>query len=96
MLLCYGVMQVLLDITRPYSKVTFDFLVDELLMPRAEVETLLIEMILDRRLQASIDQVNGCVLFKRAGPSDDDRELARVEKLADILSSMSSKLCTNV
>lgn len=86
----------LLDITRPYSKVTFDFLVDELLMPREEVEILLIEMILDRRLQASIDQVKGCVLFNRAGPSSDDRELERVEKLADILSSMSAKLCTSV
>lgn len=85
----------MLDITRPYSKVTFEFLVNELLMPQPEVESLLVEMILDRRLDATIDQVREVVLFDRSPPSTADRELEKLARLADVLTLASSKLCFN-
>lgn len=87
--------QVLLDITRPYSKVTFSFLVDELLMSKEEVEALLVEMILDYRLtDARIDQVKCCVIFNRQPYSLEDRELAELTKLTQTLSALSAnKLC---
>jgi COP9 signalosome complex subunit 2 len=86
--------QVLLDITRPYNKVTFSFLVVELLMSQEEVEALLIEMILDHRLtDATVDQVKGCVIFNRLPPPMEDREMEQIMKLADMLSVVSSKVC---
>ena len=82
-----------MDVTRPYSKVTFDFLVSELIMPQPEVESLLVEMILDCRLDAAIDQVRGCVLFNRVPQSSEDRELESLGRLAEVLTAASSRLC---
>ena len=86
--------QVLLSITRPYSKVTFDFLVDELLIPREEVEALLVEMVLDKRIAGQIDQLNSCLVLQRPesaaqGISDHSREYMR---LADLLVATSDQL----
>lgn len=86
--------QVLLSITRPYSKVTFEFLVDELLIPREEVEALLVEMVLDKRIAGQIDQLNSCLVLERSesasqGISDHSREYMR---LADLLVATSDQL----
>ena len=89
-------LQVLLDITRPYTKVSFDFLVTELLMSQDEVETLLIEMILDNRLNATIDQVNGCILLNKVSSSLPDIEMEKISRLADLLTSASASLCVNI
>ena len=82
-----------MDITRPYHTVTFGFLVDELLMPEEEVESLLVQMILERRLHASIDQVNSRVLFNKLPTSAEDRELKEIKRLSETLSVTSMKLC---
>jgi hypothetical protein len=83
-----------LSITRPYSKVSFDFLVDELLIPREEVEALLVEMILDKRIAGQIDQLNSCLVLCRPGStppglSDHSREYMR---LADLIVATSDQL----
>lgn len=62
-------------------------------MPQAEVEALLVEMILDRRLSATIDQVNGCILLNRHQPSASDMEIEKIVRLAEVLSVASAKLC---
>ena len=87
----------LLNITRPYLKVTFEFLVNELLMPYHEVEELLVEMILDKRLFGSIDQLNGCLILNRVGQefTNESRVVERLTKLAENLTTTTEQLCIN-
>ena len=89
--------QVLVNITRPYNKLTFGFLVNELLMPREEVETLLVEMILDKRLLAKIDQLNGCLIMTRINPINDSRSKfdGQLLRLADVLDLANDQICAN-
>jgi len=56
--------QVLLSITRPYEKLHLSFLSKELSLSEIELERLLVDMILDQRLSAQIDQINGCLILK--------------------------------
>ena len=53
----------LLNITKPYQKVSLSFLARELSLTDVEVEGLLVDLILDERISARIDQINGCVLL---------------------------------
>jgi COP9 signalosome complex subunit 2 len=55
--------QVLLNITRPYQKASLQLIADELKYDVDEVESLLVDMILDGKLRGSIDQVNRCVIL---------------------------------
>lgn len=57
-------MQVLLNLTRPYKKVTVSFLARELVLTGEEVESLLVDMILDQKLAAHIDQIKGHVILE--------------------------------
>ena len=51
----------LLNLTRPYHKVTLQFLGRELSLSVDEVESLLVDMILDNRINALIDQTTNFV-----------------------------------
>ena len=53
--------QVLIHLTKPYRKVTFPFLAKELNMTIEDMEMLVVDMILEKRLDAQIDQINGFV-----------------------------------
>ena len=53
--------QVLIHLTKPYRKVTFPFLAKELNMTIEDMEMLVVDMILEKRLNAQIDQINGFV-----------------------------------
>lgn len=64
-------------------------------MPVEEVESLLTEMILDKRLSAMIDQVNGCVLLDRSVISVEDKEFQQIEKMANTLAGLANSLCTH-
>ena len=52
---------VILQLVRPYRRVRIRFLSEQINMPVNEVESLLVELILDARLKAKIDQVDGFV-----------------------------------
>lgn len=91
--------QVLLNMTRPYTKVTMSFLAEELSLSIADVESLLVDMILDQRLSAQIDQIRGFVTLTGKGVGTcDDREsmenktLQALSRWADTLSSMTANL----
>jgi len=71
--------QVLLNITRPYSKATLQFLGRELSLSLQEVEALLVDMILDGKLLAQIDQINGHVILGSGG-----RETTATKKMKAI------------
>lgn len=59
------IVQVLLNLTRPYKKVTVAFLARELALNVDEVESLLVDMILDQKLSAHIDQIKGHVILEQ-------------------------------
>jgi hypothetical protein len=59
-------LQVLLNLTRPYRKVTIAFIARELALDVPEVEALLVDMILDEKLDAHIDQIKGHVVLKNS------------------------------
>mmetsp|Transcript_18201 Transcript_18201/g.18258 ORF Transcript_18201/g.18258 Transcript_18201/m.18258 type:complete len:453 (+) Transcript_18201:134-1492(+) len=84
--------QVLLNITRPYSKVTLKFLGQELSLTEDEVESLLVDMILDERLSARVDQIHGYVLLGGDRESVASKKLKSLAKWADTLSHASDSL----
>jgi len=71
--------QVLLSLTRPYQKLHLSYLSRELSLNDNEVERLLVDMILDQRLAAQIDQINGCLILK-----DNQQESITKKKLKSI------------
>jgi COP9 signalosome complex subunit 2 len=56
--------QVLVNIVKPYKKLTLQFIAQQLSMTDADAEMLLVDMILDNRLCAYIDQVNGILTLE--------------------------------
>lgn len=85
----------LLNLTRPYKKVTVSFLARELVLSSEEVESLLVDMILDQKLAAHIDQIKGHVILEpsnsaapgeNAAPRDTSEVLfAAINKWSDAL-----------
>ena len=55
---------VLLNVVRPYKKVTLKFLARELRLTETEVETMVVSMILAEDLHARIDQIKGYVTIR--------------------------------
>ena len=82
--------QVLISLTRPYQKLHMSYLSRELSLTDDEIERLLVDMILDERLSAQIDQINGCLILK--GTSTDsitDKKLKSIGKWCDNLIGIS-------
>lgn len=95
--------QVLLNMTRPYQKVTLAFLAEELSLSVPDVESLLVDMILDDRLSAQIDQIRGYVtLMGKGRASVDDRQtmesktLHALSRWADTLGSVTGVLASRL
>jgi COP9 signalosome complex subunit 2 len=64
---------VLLNIIKPFSRVTFAFLADELSLSVAEVDNLLADLILDERVNAALDQFEGSVrIYQNSGKGTQD------------------------
>jgi COP9 signalosome complex subunit 2 len=95
--------QVLLNMTRPYQKVTLAFLAEELSLSVPDVESLLVDMILDDRLSAQIDQIRGYVTLTGKGrASVDDRQTMESKTLhalgrwADTLGNVTGVLASRL
>lgn len=80
--------QVLINITKPYKKVTLLFLSHELSLNEEEVELLLVDMILDNRLVASIDQVTGHVFLSESQTTTSDLTMNAINKWTNTLSNI--------
>lgn len=76
--------------TRPYQKVTLKFLADELSLSITDVESLLVDMILDERLSAHIDQIKGFVALGDNRESIEMKTLQSLSKWADILGNVTA------
>jgi COP9 signalosome complex subunit 2 len=77
--------QVLLSLTRPYHKATLAFLAQELSLSVAEVEVLIVEMILNGQLSARIDQIKGTVVLGGSRETVTARKMKAIAKWADNL-----------
>ena len=62
--------QVLLKTVRPYSKVKLPHLSEELNIPEKELESLLVNLVLDDVLDAKINQVTGMLEINRESIAD--------------------------
>jgi len=60
--------EILLELIKPYTHIRTNFLANELNVPQAELESLLVDLILDAKVVGQIDQV-GQVLHLRTGGS---------------------------
>ena len=90
--------QVLTKLIKPYTRITIPFISTELSIPEPDVESLIVSLILDGRIEAKIDQVLQVVHIARRDPESDAaaerlRGLAKwSERLKSIHSTVSSKL----
>jgi COP9 signalosome complex subunit 2 len=80
--------QVLLSLTRPYKTATLQFLANELKLSIADLESLLVDMILDGQLSAQIDQIRGFVVLGGGGDSTAVKKMQALGKWADNLTAL--------
>lgn len=78
--------QVLLEVIKPYTRIKIPFLAKELNISVAEVESLLVDLILDAKIIGHIDQVQQLLHF-RSGAVSNVRKYAAMEKWAMQLTS---------
>lgn len=77
--------QAILNLVKPFRKVSFDYLAKELTLTVEEVESILVSLILDEKLLALIDQVRGHIIFTEKSVSGDLQKLALLEKMTSNL-----------
>ena len=65
------------------------FLANELSLDVEEVEMMIVQMILENKLDAYIDQINGSVLLRRSTASLEVRKMQALSKWADAISGYS-------
>jgi len=63
--------QVLLKLVKPYKRVRLEYISKELNIPQGDLEALLVALILDHRLDGSIDQVNGILDLSQDSAGDE-------------------------
>ena len=88
--------QVLLKLIRPYTRVRVAFISDELNIAAADVEALLVSLILDGRVAGHIDQVAHVLELEAPDSSKRQRKYASLDKsvtqLRSLITSLSNKL----
>lgn len=77
---------------KPYQRVTLKFLAKELSLTETEVEKLLVDLIIDDKIKATIDQPNGYLLLENRNPSLADSRYAANLRLIDTLNAVSESL----
>lgn len=70
--------QVLLKLIKPYTRIRIPFISKEINVPEDDVETLLVSLILDNRIQGHIDQVNK--LLERSDRSKGMKKYTAIDK----------------
>ncbi|CAN0230964.1 unnamed protein product [Hapterophycus canaliculatus] len=87
---------VLLHLCKPYKKITMGFMAGELNLKESEVESLLIDLILDDRLSGKIDQIEGYLLLEGNRQTSTCRKHDAMERWSDALQSLTSNLAGRV
>ncbi|OCF30632.1 COP9 signalosome complex subunit 2 [Kwoniella heveanensis CBS 569] len=65
--------QFIIDFIRPYTRMELDSLAKTLAIDRAQVENLVVSLILDEKIKGKIDQVNGLLILDRFNASSRKR-----------------------
>ena len=78
--------QVLLKVVQPYTRISIGFIATELNISAAEVEQLLVTLILDGQIDGQVDQIGGLLLLRQA--SADAKRYAAIEKWAGALQTL--------
>jgi COP9 signalosome complex subunit 2 len=86
--------QVLLNLIRPYHRIRLPFIAKELKLDMAEVELLLVDMILDKRIFGKIDQINGFLLLGGDVSSVMSKKYDAMNQWTATLQSLSTNLAT--
>ncbi|RSH79148.1 uncharacterized protein EHS24_001186 [Apiotrichum porosum] len=81
----------IVDIIKPYTRMKLDFLAETLSLSNNEVESLVVSLILDGRIKAKVDQINGIIVLERFH-ADLNSRYAALDKLSGELSSLSSRI----
>jgi len=88
--------QVLLKILTPYTKIRTSFIAQELNISSAQVEDLMVSLILDNKIRGKIDQVNQLLELESGKSSSSFAKYKAVEKWATQLSSLSATVLSRL
>jgi len=77
---------VLLQLLRPYTRITIPFVSQELNVPEDEVERLAVSLILDNRIKGRIDQVNRLIVLTPSGAETGRSQHAAIDAWSHALS----------
>lgn len=88
--------QVLVQTIKPYTRIKIPSIAKELNIPEADVESLLVSLILDKAIVARIDQVNRIVILDKTDDATNKYEALDQwrEKLGNLHTTVVSKLGT--
>lgn len=73
--------QVVINLVRPYERVSLDFIAQELLLSVDDIEKLVVDMIVNDKLKGSIDQLRGYIVLANKNNSNAASN-AKLESLA--------------
>jgi COP9 signalosome complex subunit 2 len=80
--------QVLMELVKPYQRIQMDFISKEINISKPEVESLLVELILDHRIVGKIDQTNDFLLLSDTKNSVSAMKYEALGKWTDTLASL--------
>ena len=78
----------------PYTRISIGFIASELNISAAEVEALLVALILDGHIDGHIDQIGGLLLLRQT-PAD-AKKYAAAEKWATQLAALQQTILTKL
>eukprot|EP01099_Mayorella_cantabrigiensis_P001612 TRINITY_DN1723_c0_g1_i2.p1 TRINITY_DN1723_c0_g1~~TRINITY_DN1723_c0_g1_i2.p1 ORF type:complete len:442 (-),score=97.43 TRINITY_DN1723_c0_g1_i2:256-1581(-) len=84
--------QVLLQLIKPYTRIRIGFLAKELNIKAAEVESLLVDLILDNKIVGKIDQVNQLLSLESSTIASSSKKYRAMNKWAEQLSTIQNNL----
>lgn len=88
--------QVLLALLRPYKRIRIEFVAQELKLEVMAVELLLVDMIMDKRIDGKIDQIQGFLLLSGDQTSVSSKKYDALEKWCTTLESLTNNLSARV
>lgn len=80
--------QVLLNLIKPYTRVRLSSIAAELSVSEREVESLLVTLILDARVDGHIDQVDGLLVKRTGKEGTGDAQFVALQKAAASLTAL--------
>ena len=86
--------QVLLQVIRPYTRISISFIAEQLNIPPTEVESLLVALILDGKIDGQIDQIGQLLLLRQT--SADAKKYAAAEKWANQLAQLQQTILSKL